>query len=125
MTDTMKILVIDDEEGVRDTICENLEVCGFEVIEAMDGEQGVQLIDPQDPPRVLITDIIMPRQEGLETIIKIRKSFPTVKVIAISGGGRTKTMDFLELAKKLGADAVLAKPLDIDELETTVRRLIG
>lgn len=120
-----KILVIDDEEGVRDTICENLAACGFEVVEALDGEQGMQLIDPASPPRLLITDIIMPRQEGLETIIKIRKSYPSVKIIAISGGGRTKTMDFLELAKKLGADAILAKPLDIDELERTVKKLAG
>jgi YesN/AraC family two-component response regulator len=67
----------------------------------------------------------MPRKEGLETIAAIRKKFPAMKLVAISGGGRTKTMDFLELATKLGADAVLPKPIDIDELEKTLRSLVG
>ena len=123
MTVRHKILVIDDEQGVRDTICENLEVCGFDVKWAADGEEGMSLIDPQNPPAVMITDIIMPKQEGIETIMKMRKIYPNVKLIAISGGGRSQTMDFLELAKKLGADAVLPKPIDIDELERTIRGL--
>jgi CheY-like chemotaxis protein len=125
MTGKTKILVIDDEEDVRDTICDNLGACGFEVVEAIDGEQGMQMIDPGNLPRIVITDIIMPRQEGLETIMKLRKQYPAIKLIAISGGGRTKAMDFLELAKRLGADAILPKPLDIRELERTVRKLAG
>lgn len=125
MTDKLRILVIDDEESVRETICENLVDCGFDVSEAVDGEQGMQLIDAESPPHVVITDIIMPRKEGLETIIEIRKKHPGIKLIAISGGGRTKTMDFLELARKLGVDAVIPKPLDMEELEKTVRRIAG
>lgn len=117
------ILVIDDEDGVRGTICENLSACGFQVMEAADGQEGMGMIDPACPPFLLITDIIMPRQEGLETIIQIKKTYPAVKVIAISGGGRAKTMDFLDLARKLGADVILPKPLDIDELEQAVRKL--
>lgn len=125
MKERAKILVIDDEEGVRDTICENLGSCGFDVSEAVDGEQGMQLIDPDDPPEIVITDIIMPKQEGLETIIRIRKDHPSVKLIAISGGGRSKAMDFLDLAERLGADAVLPKPINVDELERIVLRLAG
>lgn len=125
MNEKVRILVIDDEEGIRDTICENLNSCGFDVSEAVDGEQGMQLIDPDDPPEIVITDIIMPKQEGLETIIRIRKDHPSVKLIAISGGGRSKAMDFLQLAERLGADAVLPKPLNVDELERIVRKLAG
>jgi CheY-like chemotaxis protein len=119
----LSILVIDDEEAVRNTICENLEDAGFETFEAMDGEQGLQLIEAKGPPDVIITDIIMPQKEGLETIIEVRKKYPDVKIIAISGGGRTKALDFLELAGKLGATATMPKPLDLDELERTVRDL--
>ena len=123
MLNNIRVLIIDDEESVRETLRENLEDCGFEVSEAVDGEQGIQLIDEKNPPHVVITDIIMPRKEGLETIMAIRKKFPAMKLIAISGGGRSKTMDFLDLAEKLGAHAVLPKPLDLDELEKTVRKL--
>ncbi|MBU0800344.1 MAG: response regulator [Alphaproteobacteria bacterium] len=121
----MKILVIDDEKNVRSTICENLELCGYEVMQATDGENGLEIIDAEDPPQLVITDIIMPRKEGLETIMQLRKIYPAMKVIAISGGGRTRTMDFLALAEKLGANAVLPKPIDLDELERTVKSLSG
>jgi two-component system chemotaxis response regulator CheY len=125
MKDSIRVLIIDDEESVRQTLRENLEICGFEVSEATDGADGLTRIDAANPPHVVITDIIMPRQEGLETIIAIRKKFPATKLIAISGGGRSKTMDFLNLAEKLGAHAVLPKPLDLDELEKAVRTLAG
>ena len=123
MKEKTRILIIDDETPVRQTLRENLEECGFEVREAPDGDEGLRSIDLKAPPHIVITDIIMPRKEGLETIIEIRKKFPGIKLLAISGGGRTRTMDFLELAEKLGAHAILPKPIDMDELEQTVRRL--
>ena len=115
-----RILVIDDEDGVRRTICENLEACGFEVLQATDGEAGMALIDPAHLPKILITDLIMPRQEGIQTISMIRKSFPSIKIVAISGGGRVKAGDYLRMAKNMGADLIFAKPLDLDELEKAV-----
>jgi len=121
--DKLRILVIDDEVAVRETLCENLSECGFEVSSASDGEDAVRQIEKGNLPDIVITDIIMPKKEGLEVIVEIRKKYPKIKVIAISGGGRTKTVDFLTLAEKLGADAVLAKPLDLDELENTVRKI--
>lgn len=120
-----KILIIDDDEGVRDTLAENLEVSGYEVIQAIDGAQGLLMIDPEDLPQIVITDIIMPRQEGLETIIAIRKLYPSIKIIAMSGGGRAKAMDFLGLAQRLGAEIIMAKPVDIDGLERVIKSLIG
>jgi len=119
----LRILVIDDEAAVRETLCENLVECGFDVTSATDGEDAINQLEGKLTPQLVITDIIMPRREGLETIVEIRKKYPNVKVIAISGGGRTKSTDFLTLAEKLGADAVLEKPIDLDELERVVRKV--
>ena len=119
------VLVIDDENSVRKVICDNLKLSGFSVSGASDGEQGLGMIDAS-PPSVVITDIIMPGKSGLEVIAAIRKDYPSIKIVAISGGGKVKEMDdLLEKAKDLGADAVLSKPLDLDELEKTVERLLG
>jgi len=120
-----KILVIDDDHAVRRTICDNLAESGYEVLEASDGDMGLSMIDPAKLPAIVITDIIMPQKEGLETIIEIRKNFPQIKLIAISGGGRTRSTDFLTLAKRLGADAILPKPVDMDQLEKTIKSLAG
>ncbi len=125
MPGKVSVMVVDDEESVRKILCENLEECGFEVAFAKDGQEALQMIDDGALPQVVITDIIMPRREGLEVITELRKKYPAIHLIAISGGGRTKSADFLMLAKKLGADAVLAKPFDIETLEKTVRGLVA
>jgi CheY-like chemotaxis protein len=120
------VLVIDDENAVRKIICDNLKLSGFSVSEAPNGEQGLAMVAAGPPPGVVITDIIMPGKSGLDVITAIRKHYPSIRVIAISGGGRVKaTDDLLEKARELGADAVLSKPLDLDELEKTVERLLG
>lgn len=124
MTKKLSVLVIDDEDAVRHTLCENLEGCGFDVFQANDGETGVQFIKTKGRPNVVITDIIMPKKEGIETIREIKKRYPGIKLIAMSGGGRARAMDFLTLAGKLGADAVLPKPIDIEKLETTINKLV-
>ncbi|MBI1216368.1 MAG: response regulator [Alphaproteobacteria bacterium] len=122
----VRVLVVDDELSVLQVLCENLEDCGFEVSQAHDGEEAVRMIEQADVrPHVVITDIIMPRQEGLETITELRAKYPDIFLIAISGGGRTKSADFLQLAARVGADAVMPKPLDIDALEKTVRELVS
>jgi CheY-like chemotaxis protein len=119
----LRVLVVDDEESVRGVLCENLAACGFDVSMARDGFEAMTMIEEGQPPHVVVTDIIMPRKEGLEMIIELRRRYPGVRLIAISGGGRAKSADFLQMAARLGADAVIPKPLDIDELEQTVRRL--
>lgn len=126
MPDKLKVMIVDDEDNVRDVLCENLAECGFDVVVAIDGQDALTMIDEGvHKPDVVVTDIIMPRREGLEVIMELRRRHPSIRLIAISGGGRTKSADFLQLAKKLGADATLPKPLDIDELERTVRSVMG
>jgi len=99
-----RILVVDDEDLVRLTLRQMLEAGGHEVIEAANGKQGVAL-EAENPVDLVVTDIIMPEQEGIETIVQLRRKNPSLKIIAISGGGRMKNMDFLKIAANVGADA--------------------
>lgn len=119
-----RILVIDDDNAVREVICNSLIECDYQVKCARDGEEGLGIIREGYNPNIVISDIIMPKKEGIETIIEIKKNLPDIKIIAISGGGRTKAMDFLHLAKKLGANATVEKPIDMDYLEDVVARLL-
>lgn len=120
-----RILVIDDDDAVRQTLCDNLLDCGYDVAAAGDGEEGLFEIAARAVPDLVVTDIMMPRKEGLEVIMEIRKRFPAVRLVAISGGGRTQMGDFLAMARRLGADASLRKPVNMEELEQTIERLIG
>lgn len=111
----VRVLVIDDEAGLRMTIRKMLESAGHEVVEAENGRLGLEAYKKQ-PPDVVVTDIIMPQKEGIETIRDIRAIAPNVRIVAISGGGRNQNMDFLRIAEKLGANATLPKPFRRDEL---------
>ena len=119
-----RVLIIDDEELVRVTLRQALELAGYEVAEATNGNEGVKLA-LGDPPDLVITDIIMPEKEGIETIAEIRREHPSMKIIAVSGGGRMGKMDFLQIAGKLGADRTLPKPFDPDDLVAMVQELLG
>jgi DNA-binding response OmpR family regulator len=110
-----KILVIDDDKLIRSMVSQTLIAQGHEVIEAGDGNEGIDIYC-RSQPDLVITDIIMPEKEGLETIKEIRDRSPQARILAISGGGRLGTMDFLQIARKLGADRILHKPFDPDEL---------
>lgn len=120
-----RILVIDDDAQFRHMLCLMLQQAGYEVLPAADGEEGIrvfrrELID------LVITDIFMPEKEGLETIRELRKEFPDVKIIAISGGSR-KVEEFstLPYAKKFGAVETLAKPFRRDDLLGLIREVLG
>lgn len=110
-----KILVIEDNPIVRSTVGRILQSGGYEVISANDGLQGVAAFRKEHPDLV-VTDIIMPEQEGIETIRQILAERPNAKIIAISGGGRIGNTDFLQIARKVGAAEVLPKPFDPDDL---------
>ncbi len=103
------ILVIDDEELVRISLEEVLAGAGHKVSLANDGEQGIKMCK-ESHFDVVITDIIMPNKEGVETILELKEHYPDVKIIAISGGARDKADSYLEIAYSLGANKSLTKP---------------
>ncbi|MDM8524030.1 response regulator transcription factor [Desulfococcaceae bacterium HSG8] len=118
-----RILVIDDEDQVRSMLRMMLEREGYEVEDAENGEVGIRLFRKK-PADVVITDILMPEKEGIETIIELRRDFPGAKIIAISGGGRLRSPEiFLKMAKKFGADRIFPKPVERDELLDAVKEL--
>lgn len=117
------ILVIDDEPGVRQTVHRILILAGHSVVEAEDGAAALSQMR-SEAPAVVLTDILMPGTEGIETIFKIRRALPETRIIAMSGGGQAGNFDFLKLAERAGADAVLAKPFRAVELTEAVDRLL-
>jgi CheY-like chemotaxis protein len=118
------ILVIDDEEFVRDMLQQMLEAEGHSVVEAPNGAAGLRLLR-EHKPALVITDILMPEKEGIETIRELRKVAPHVKIIAISGGGRMSRIDLLAVAQSFGAAGTLAKPFERRELIDTVRAVLA
>jgi DNA-binding response OmpR family regulator len=118
-----KVLVIDDDAGIRSMLREFLELNGYQVIEATDGRSGIRQFEAKLPDLV-ITDIVMPRQEGISTIMEIRKKKQAVRIIAMSGGGSAGPGKYLEMSRKLGADRIFMKPLNLAALLEAVRTLL-
>lgn len=118
------IVLVDDDEAVRVIVRMALERMGYEVREASNGREAMRLLAEKTPDLVL-TDIIMPEQEGIETIGAVRRKYPAVRVIAMSGGGRISATDYLQTAISMGADAVLAKPFANEELEELVAKVLA
>jgi DNA-binding response OmpR family regulator len=119
-----RILIIDDDLAVRDALITILEEHGYEVITAVNGAEGLAVFR-RERPDLLVTDIVMPVKEGLQTIREIREEWPDVKIIAISGGSRTERHDFLDIALQLGARDVIVKPFDVDDFVVRVGRCLG
>lgn len=120
-----KILVIDDHEDICAFLQEALQIAGYEVAVAVDGNAGLAL-HREAPADVVITDIFMPDADGMETIHRLKEEFPAVKIIAMSGGGTvvSKNIDYLSVAREFGADRVLHKPFDSQMLLGAVRDLL-
>ncbi|MEI7450606.1 MAG: response regulator [Desulfomonile sp.] len=117
------ILVIDDDSMSRDLIAEMLAEKGHKTVKACDGKEGLQLYDTTRFD-IVITDMIMPEVEGVETIIQLKKNYPDVKIIAISGGGRISAYSHLSIAEKFGVKKTLAKPFSTNDLLTAVDELL-
>lgn len=116
-----RILLIDDDELIRAMLTEALEEDGHQVQAAANGRQGIERYSSDFD--LVITDIVMPEQEGIQTIMELRKLDPSVKIIAMSGGGRTRGEDYLNLAEKLGAVYTFAKPLELDKFLAAIKSL--
>lgn len=118
------ILVVDDEPLVRELIRTALEAVGHTVDEAENGLIALECLDRRSFDLV-ITDIMMPEKEGIETMREIRKRCPNTRILAISGGGRAGGTAYLSLASKLGADEVLGKPFRTAQLLDVVARVLA
>jgi DNA-binding response OmpR family regulator len=108
----MKILVVDDDQRIRDLLRVWLERDGYRVIEADDGQKAMVLM-AKEYPDVIVCDLIMPIQEGIEIITRVRDEFPQTCIIAVSGGGKIGPESYLDVAEHLGAWKVYQKPLDM------------
>jgi DNA-binding response OmpR family regulator len=117
----MKVLIIDDDADVRMLLRELLQGNGYDVTEAENGELGLREFD-KILPDVVVTDIVMPDREGISTIMELRKKKTAVKIIAMSGG-KSRSTEYLEWARKLGADKALEKPLDLALFLKTIREV--
>jgi DNA-binding NtrC family response regulator len=115
-----RILIIDDESQIRSMLRLMLERVGYEIAEAPDGIEGIRQYR-ENPADLIITDLIMPNKDGIGMIIDLKKEFPKVKIIAMSGGGVNRPEGYLDGAKKLGATRTLTKPIDRDEMLKAVK----
>jgi CheY-like chemotaxis protein len=116
-----RVLVVDDDTAVRDVVRTMLETAGYDVAVAENGREALEMLQPGDF-HLIITDLVMPEKEGIETIKAIRKDYPQLKVIAMSGafGG-----DYLRIAEYLGAHGTLAKPLQLATVLRVVQQALS
>lgn len=118
------VLVAEDSSEIRDILRKILEFGGFEVFEVSNGKEAIES-QRKISADILITDILMPEKDGIETILEFRRDFPSVKILAISGGGRLDKECYLNLAKRSGADRTLTKPFCREKILGIVNELIG
>lgn len=119
-----RILVIDDEPTVRRYFARVLELAGYDVDVAENGREGMRMFRAHRPDLV-ITDILMPESDGIETITELKKDFPDTKIIAISGGGAVGPAGYLKAAELLGANVVLEKPIKATQLREAVNEILA
>jgi CheY-like chemotaxis protein len=119
-----RIIVIDDNDAARGTMRRVLEKAGHEVLEASDGNAGLKLL-AEIGVTLVITDIFMPGQDGIVTLRRIKKEFPGVRVIAVSGGDSTGRIDLRKDAELLGAARTLRKPFAPAELRRAVEETLA
>ena len=120
-----QILLIEDDGSLRETIKVLLERKGYEVMTACDGEEGLKMFRSSPTP-IVITDIIMPNKEGVETIFELERNFPSVKIIAISGGGKADAQNYLKAVSLISnVKHTFKKPFSNKELLAVVKELLA
>ncbi len=118
------IMVIDDDENARSAMTRVLRTAGHNVVEAENGLRGLERLR-QAPVDLVITDLLMPEMEGIETIRELRRGHPGVRIIAMSGGGMGKAADYLPFAGALGAQRALEKPFTAEQLLAAVQDVLA
>ena len=119
-----RVLVIDDEPYILLMLKKLFEKEGFEVDIAINGDEGIRMF-AKYPADVIITDIVMPEKEGLETIREFKQTNPDLKIIAISGGGRIDSKEYLDSARLFGASKIFRKPFKQREMVNAVHELLS
>ena len=117
------ILIVEDDKELREMLIMSLIRRGFTVLEAENGKEAITHFKPLLTD-VVVTDLIMPEEDGLKVVIKLRELKPSIKIIAISGGGKVGPGSYLNLAKALGADAIYSKPFSINDLTLKIEQLL-
>ena len=118
------ILIVEDENELRTMLKVSLSRHRFTVLEAENGKEAIAHFKPSLTDLV-ITDLIMPEEDGLKVIMRLREMKPSIKIIAISGGGKASPGSYLNLAKALGADAVYSKPFSVGEMINKIEELLN
>lgn len=120
-----RILVIDDDGAIRQLLKLILENEGYKILEAEDGVEGLRILN-SDAVDLVITDVLMPEKDGLAVIKELQRTHPTMRVIALSGGGMTLSAETsLFVARRMGAFESLAKPFTKDEVLSLVRKVLA
>jgi len=119
-----RILIIEDDDRLREMLSRILQHEGYDVADAPDGKAGMRLHHEKQSDLV-VTDIFMPEKDGLEVIRELRRDFPDVKIIAMSGGSPIVSMSYLPTAKMFGAHHILSKPFKLKKFVESVNNLIG
>jgi DNA-binding response OmpR family regulator len=117
------ILIVEDDRELREMLAISLKRRKFTVMEAGNGKEAIMHFKPSITDLVL-TDIIMPDEDGLKVIMKLRELKPSIKVIAISGGGKAGPGSYLNLAKALGADAIFSKPFSLNDVVDRIENML-
>ncbi len=117
------ILIVEDDSDLRTMLKVSLNRRRFTVLEAENGKEAIAHFKPSVTD-VIITDLIMPEEDGLKVIMRMRELKPSIKIIAISGGGKAGPGSYLNLAKALGADAVYSKPFSVNDMITKIEELL-
>jgi CheY-like chemotaxis protein len=118
------ILIVEDDKELREMLKVSLIRHKYSVYEASHGKDAISHFKPSIIDLV-VTDLIMPEEDGLKVIMKLRELKPKLKIIAISGGGKAGPGSYLKLAKALGADAVFSKPFSINDLISKIEDLLS
>jgi DNA-binding NtrC family response regulator len=117
------ILVVEDDDAYRRSLEQILTKSGFATVEAANGREALSIYNPETFDAVVL-DLIMPDVEGIETLTKLRRASPDIRVLAISGGGQIGAKDYLDMASKLGAKETLAKPFTAEAFIGALHRIL-
>jgi DNA-binding response OmpR family regulator len=118
------VLIVEDDRELREMLKTSLQRRKHTVYEALNGKDAIQHFKPSITD-IVVTDLIMPDEDGLKVIMKLREIKPELKIIAISGGGKAGPGSYLNLAKMLGADAIYSKPFAMSDLISKIEDLLN